>query len=109
MAKAETQKVGSVECLAQTQKIGSLETRTETQIVSSVEALADLSLEQLMSIEVSSTSFFDMSPEKAPGSLYIIPQEQIQKSYASSISDFLEYYVPGVNISRAYSAGSLYS
>ncbi|MBF0303683.1 MAG: TonB-dependent receptor plug domain-containing protein, partial [Desulfamplus sp.] len=76
---------------------------------SSVEALADLSIEQLMSIEVSSTSFFDVAPEKAPGSLYLISQEQIEKSYSSSISDFLQYYVPGVHISGAYSSGSLYS
>ncbi|MBF0375868.1 MAG: TonB-dependent receptor [Desulfamplus sp.] len=76
---------------------------------SSVEALADLSIEQLMSIEVSSTTFFDTPPEKAPGSIYLISQEKMENSYSSSISDFLEYYVPGVNISRAYSAGSLYS
>lgn len=75
----------------------------------SVEALADLSIEQLMSIEVSSTSFFDISPAKAPGSLYLIPREQMENSYASSISDFLQYYVPGVHISGEYSAGSLYS
>ncbi|MBF0572404.1 MAG: TonB-dependent receptor [Desulfamplus sp.] len=76
---------------------------------SSVEALVDLSIEQLMAIEVSSTTFFDTPPEKAPGSIYLISQEKMENSYSSSISDFLEYYVPGVNISRAYSAGSLYS
>lgn len=75
----------------------------------SVETLANLSIEELMSLEVSSTSFFDMPPEKAPGSLYLITQDKMENSYGSTISDFLEYYVPGVNISHAYSSGSLYS
>ncbi len=80
-----------------------------TNTKSSVEALADLSIEQLMSIEVSSTTFFDIAPEKSPGSLYIVPQKLIESSYSASISDFLQYYVPGVHISNAYSSGSLYS
>ncbi|MBF0242764.1 MAG: TonB-dependent receptor [Desulfamplus sp.] len=76
---------------------------------SSVETLANLSLEQLMSIEVSSTTFFDVAPEKAPGSIYLISQDEIKNSYSKSVSDFLEYYAPGVHISNTYSAGSLYS
>lgn len=74
-----------------------------------VESLAELSIEQLMSIEVSSTSFFDIPPEKAPGAIYLISREMIERSYASSLSDFLEYYIPGVHISGNYSSGALYS
>ncbi|MBF0203466.1 MAG: TonB-dependent receptor [Desulfamplus sp.] len=84
-------------------------TKDSVDRVTSVETLANLSLEQLMSIEVSATTFFDTPPEKAPGSIYLISQEKMETSYSSSISDFLEYYVPGVNISRAYIAGTLYS
>lgn len=74
-----------------------------------VEELAELSIEELMSIESSSTSFFDIPPEKAPGSIYLISGDRIENSFASSISGFLEYYVPGVHISRAYTSGTLYS
>ncbi|MBF0199937.1 MAG: TonB-dependent receptor [Desulfamplus sp.] len=74
-----------------------------------VEKLAELSIEQLTSIKASSTSFFDIPPEKTPASLHIIPGERIARSSASSISDFLEYHVPGVHISRAFNPGTLYS
>ncbi|WP_186441334.1 TonB-dependent receptor [Desulfamplus magnetovallimortis] len=72
-----------------------------------VEELAEMSIEQLMSIETSSTSFFDIPQEKAPGAICVISGEKIESAYASSISDFLEYHVPGVNVSGAYSAGAL--
>ena len=74
-----------------------------------VEALAELSLEQLMTLEVSSTSFFDIEPEKAPGSLYLVTTDEIDASYISSLADVLQYYVPGVHISDTYSAGPLLS
>lgn len=74
-----------------------------------VEALAELSIEELMAVEVSSTSFFDIPHEKAPGAIYLIPSDTVENSYASSLSDLLAYYVPGVHISDAYSAGALYS
>lgn len=77
---------------------------------SRVEELVDImSLEQLMSLEASSTSFFDTPIEKTPGSLYIIPRETLDFSYAQSLSDYLAYYVPGAHISQFYDQGTLYS
>jgi len=77
---------------------------------SRVEELVNLmSLEQLMSLEANSTSFFDTPIEKSPGSLYVIPQEVLDFSYATSLADYLAYYVPGVHISEFYDQGPLYS
>ena len=77
---------------------------------SRVEELVDLmSLEQLMSLEANSTSFFDTPIEKTPGSLYIIPEEVLDFSYAVSLADYLAYYVPGAHISEFYNNGPLYS
>jgi outer membrane receptor protein involved in Fe transport len=77
---------------------------------SKVEELVDLmSLEQLMSLEVHSTSFFDTPIEKSPGSLYIITEEMLDFSYAQSLADYLAYYVPGAHISQFSDSGALYS
>lgn len=74
-----------------------------------VETLAQLSLEELLTLEVSSTTFFDMPPEKAPGSLYWVSSDQLDHSYVSSLGDVLRYFVPGVHLSEGYSAGPLSS
>ena len=77
---------------------------------SRVEELVDfMSLEQLMSLEANSTSFFDTPIEKTPGSLYIIPEKVLDFSYGVSLADYLAYYVPGAHISEFYNKGPLYS
>ena len=68
-----------------------------------------LTLEQLMTLDANFTSFFDTPIEKSPGSLYVIPEEVLDFSHATSLADYLAYYVPGVHISEFYDQGPLYS
>jgi len=54
-----------------------------------------LSLEDLLSIKISSGSFLDLNIENSPYSITIISAEQIKLSGAKNISELLEIYVPG--------------
>ncbi len=77
---------------------------------STVEELVEsMSLEQLMTLEAGSTSFFETPIEKMPGSLYVISRETMDFSYGASLADYLSYYVPGAQISEFYDKGPLYT
>jgi len=56
---------------------------------------SDLSLENLLSIKLSSGSFLDLNLENSPYSITIISSEQIKVSGATNMSELLEIYVPG--------------
>ncbi len=77
---------------------------------STVEELVEsMSLEQLMTLEAGTTSFFNAPIEKTPGSLYVLSRETLDFSYGASLADYLAYYVPGAHISEFYDKGPLYA
>lgn len=71
--------------------------------------LTSLSLEELMDLPVRSVGFFDISSDRAPGSLWILGREDIKTAPALSISEILQVSVPGVSISPHSIYGSLYA
>lgn len=56
--------------------------------------LFDLSLEELMEVEISSASLTETSRRKTPSTMTIITREDIQHSGARSLFELLEIYVP---------------
>jgi len=76
---------------------------------SHLEYLTSLSIEELMQIKVSSTGFFNMSHQKAPGTIWLLSNEQIENSSAMNMSDLLNFYIPGIYIGNNVRYGSLVS
>lgn len=74
---------------------------------SRLEYLTSLSIEELMKVKVSSTGFFDMSHQKAPGTIWILSNEQIENSSAMNISDLLNFYIPGIHVGNNVRFGAL--
>jgi len=58
--------------------------------------LHQMSLLELMEIEITTSTLFSTPLSDSPGSTTIITREQIAGSPARNIRDLLEYYVPGV-------------
>lgn len=75
--------------------------------VSHLEYLTSLSIEELMKIKVSSTGFFDMSHQKAPGTIWLLSNQDIENSSAMNMSDLLNFYIPGIHIGNNVRYGSL--
>ena len=69
--------------------------KTGDQKLSIKEKQSELSLEDLLSIKLSSGSFLDLNTDNSPYSITIITAEQIRLSGAQNISEVLEIYVPG--------------
>lgn len=67
--------------------------------LSSVSALADLSLEQLGSVEVTSVSKSVQNLQSAAAAITVVTNEEIRRSGATSIPDALRF-VPGINVAR---------
>jgi iron complex outermembrane receptor protein len=63
------------------------------------ESLTDLSLEELMNVEVTSVSKKAERRQDAAAAIYVVTQEDIRRSGATNIPDVLRL-VPGVNVSK---------
>lgn len=61
--------------------------------------LADLSLEELMNVEVTSVSKHQQRLMEAPAAIYVITQEDIRRSGATSIPELLRM-VPGLQVAK---------
>jgi iron complex outermembrane recepter protein len=79
--------------------IGSSSLPTAAQSQSSLPALKQLSLEQLMDIEVTSVAKKEQRVADTAAAIYVITQEEIRRSGATSIPEALRL-APGVQVSR---------
>src|SRR5213593_3361891 len=61
--------------------------------------LTDLSLEQLMNVEVTSASKREQPLSEIPGAVYVITQEDIHRSGVTTIADALRL-APGLTVAR---------
>ncbi|NBW34217.1 MAG: TonB-dependent receptor [Cytophagia bacterium] len=66
------------------------------------EDLYDLSLEELMEMQVSVGSKTVRNIDQAPGAITIITKEQIRQTNARSLRDILNMFVPGMDVTPAY-------
>lgn len=71
--------------------------------------LAQMSIQDLMQVTVSSVGFFDLPPEQAPGSIQIITTQQIENSPAIGLADVLDLYVSGIHVSNNNKNGASYA
>jgi len=71
--------------------------------------LAQMSIEDLMQVTVSSVGFFDLPPEQVPGSIQIITTQQLEKSPATGLADMLDLYVSGVHVANGSYNGASYA
>ena len=78
--------------------LGLIEARANTRVASA--ELADLSLEQLTRITVTSVSRREEPLSEAAASLYVITQEDIRRSGATSIPELLRL-APNLHVARA--------
>jgi len=74
----------------------------------SVKTLLSLSLSELMQLEViTSSGFFPVEVSKSPGYAEIFHQDSIDKSTARSLADFIDGYVPGMQVARQNDFGAV--
>ena len=66
-----------------------------TESVASAEELLDLSFEELMDVEITSVSKKEQKAFKAPAAVYVLTEEDIRRSGATSVPEVLRL-VPGV-------------
>jgi outer membrane receptor for ferrienterochelin and colicin len=59
------------------------------------DALLNLSLEELMKVEVRSASFFTTTTTKAPGYVMVYDMNEISEGPTRTLADLMELYVPG--------------
>lgn len=71
--------------------------------------LAEMSIEELMDISVSSAGFFGMPPEEVPGSIWILSEEDLRTTPAQSLAELVNLRIPGAQVSDHSIFGSLYS
>lgn len=67
--------------------------------LSTASALADLSLEQLSSVEVTSVSKSTQNLQSAAAAITVVTGEEIRRSGATSVPDALRF-VPGINVAH---------
>jgi outer membrane receptor for ferrienterochelin and colicins len=85
-----------------------LATRTAYSQEEVADDLYDLSLEELMEMQVSVGSKTVRNIDQAPGAITIITKEQIRQTNARSLRDILNVFVPGVDVTPAYfNSGSM--
>ncbi|ETR69989.1 MAG: hypothetical protein OMM_03565 [Candidatus Magnetoglobus multicellularis str. Araruama] len=82
---------------------------TTCQASNIVMELAQLSIEDLMEVTVSSVGFFDLPPEQVPGSIQIITTEQLENSPATGLADMLDLYVSGIHVGNSSRNGASYA
>lgn len=73
------------------------------------ESISEMSIEDLMNLPIRSVGFFDMSRSVAPGSIWILKEEDIRNSPALNLTDLLQLTMPGVSVSGHSIYGSLYA
>ncbi|MCP5078558.1 MAG: TonB-dependent receptor plug domain-containing protein, partial [Psychromonas sp.] len=66
-----------------------------------------LSLEQLLKVQVYSTSFFDTSVKESPGNTSIFFASDIKRGPYRTISDILNFEVPGFSVAPRQSDDSV--
>ncbi|MEW8049622.1 MAG: TonB-dependent receptor [Candidatus Thiodiazotropha sp.] len=69
--------------------------------------LTDLSIFNLSQITVKSTAFLDQSLDRFPGTAYVFNQQDILLSPARSVSDLLQFNVPGSRATHGVSGPQL--
>lgn len=69
---------------------------------SSSRGLLDMSLEELLNINVQSSSFFQMEKNRAPGYVTIIDEEDVHESSVRTLADAINHFVPGAQSSRRF-------
>ena len=87
----------SANVFAQEEKDSTVTTHKQEEETSSSPDIFDLSLEELMNIEISVTSQNKMSLRETPGIVTVITQQEIENSGARDLSDLLRT-VPGFEI-----------
>jgi outer membrane receptor protein involved in Fe transport len=70
-----------------------------TLAVPEKDTVAKLSLYDIMNLKVEAASFFVLDKDKAPGSIWTITTEELQKTPTTYLKDIIEWYVPGNIIS----------
>jgi len=70
--------------------------------------LLELSLEELLMIQISSTGFFDSEQKKSPGTAHLLSHHTIEFSHAIHLADILESNVPSVYIGNTRTNGAIY-
>lgn len=68
---------------------------------------APLSLEDLLNIRLSASSFFEVSRESAPGTTYVIDRRNIATSPSRTLADTIEMSVPGMQIAKHLWTGAV--
>ena len=81
----------------------------KSQASNVVVELAQMSLEDLMQVTVSSVGFFDLPPEQVPGSIQIITTQQLEDSPATGLADMLNLYVSGIHVGNSSINGASYA
>jgi len=71
--------------------------------------LAQMSIEDLMQVTVSSVGFFDLPPEQVPGSIKIITTQQLENSPATGLADMLDLYISGIHVGNGSVNGASYA
>jgi len=71
--------------------------------------LSEMSIEELMNLPIKSVGFFDISSDKAPGSIWILNEHDIKTTPSQSIAELLQLTIPAVNVSSHSIYGSLYA
>jgi len=71
--------------------------------------LAQMSIEDLMQVTVSSVGFFDLPPEQVPGSIKIITTQQLENSPATGLADILDLYISGIHVGNGSINGASYA
>src|ERR1700678_1140792 len=75
------------------------DTTDTNQVSKSAADLEDLTLEQLVNVQVTSVSKKETSLFTAPAAIYVITQEDIRRSGMSSIPELLRM-VPGLDVAQ---------
>lgn len=65
-----------------------------------------MSLEELLDVEISSSSFFSLPANKSPGSSWLFTHEEINNSPITHLKDIFEFYTPAIAVSPAGFSGA---
>lgn len=67
----------------------------------------EVSLDELVNLRLSASSFFEVARETAPGASYVISGARLADSAGRTLADHLEMTVPGVQIARHLWTGAV--
>jgi iron complex outermembrane recepter protein len=89
----------SAGCLLAALTVGPVSARSNSGGAGSGSDLASLSLSELMNVEVTSVSKRQQQQSRAPAAIFVITQDDIHRSTATSIPELLRI-VPGLEVAR---------